>query len=209
VLTATTATLLALGAMAVLGARLTTGGSHGAPLHVRPWMQTYNLVLAACHGIVLVGFTIGAHLASRDDAVARGLRRATLLCFAAALAGTVLTLLFPFVFGGGPWPRSSTAVMVLHALVFAPALIRALAICLLVLSLSAARSIARDGRVAFVVGAGLAEFAFGLYSAVRAQAAVLVLIHPAPLSIGSGLLWFSALLVLCWLLLEPLVPSPR
>ncbi len=206
--------LLSLGLLILLCAAgiplagMVIGSFAGGPVEIRSWMRVHNTVILGCHLVVLAGLLRGTWPAlagaapGREQRLARAVARPLLLCTLAPLLGM---LLFPLVLGSGPWPAGDPAIGLLRVLVFAPGVLRALALAALGLALVPAPRRPRPWQRP--VGAVVALlFAADLCLCVHRWAstprAVMALLHPLS---GQPLLmvpWFVAALLLFSLLLR-------
>jgi hypothetical protein len=179
-------------ALALLSTRFAgemAGRFGGGPVLLRPWLQSYNLVVGGLNLVTLMVLALGSARVESGAA-----RRVALAAFVAASFFGAALLLLPLVRGGGPFAPDALEVRALRVMVFAPSLLRAVGCAALTLALF------RSHTASYVIlGLLAADAGLVAWKWAATPHAVLACVHPycgAPLGLVPWLLASALFLAL-------------
>jgi hypothetical protein len=158
----------------------------GGPVHVRPWMQGYNLAINLCQLLSLALLIAGALGLPPGRA-----RRVAWLSLALAASLVLAMLLFPLWWGGGPWAPDAPQVKALRVLVFAPSLLRTLGL--------AAAATALYGWNRVLLSLLFLDAALVAWKWAATPRAVMAFVHPFSAEPLGLLPWAAATAIFFWL----------
>ncbi|HUS67438.1 MAG TPA: hypothetical protein VMZ28_23035 [Kofleriaceae bacterium] len=177
---------IALSALVLSGAIVDAGSGEqfrGAAVRLREWIVVHNVVVGGVHFAILAGLLAGTLALA---GVPRR-RLAAAVLFGAALLTAALLVVFPRLWGAGPFPAGSRDLQVLRGLVFAPVLLRTTGWSVLVTT----EPRARLPLLALV----LADLALGAWIFWTTPKAILAIAHA-----GQPLLFAAASALFVWTL---------